>query len=330
MNDAANAAASHPPDDLAARRIGLCEWLCRYHRVGQDLRLMTFNANGTVGLGRAALELRWRLDGDGGRSALHLLGDHGHKCTLTPMDGVWLGRWSIRERIAVELTVMQSDRAIRPWVGRFERKVHSQNGEDGVLEYLTWCVGSEDRFYFEIGTEDGSECNTRLLRERGWRGVMLDSHHSRPDIGLHREFVTREDINDLCLKYNIPHAIDLLSIDVDGNDYWLWEALTACRSRIVIIEYNANLPVSESKVVPYAADWTWQAAGCTKYFGASLAALAKLAKVKGYTLVHANGVNAFFVLDELLNRREDFRLEDIYVHMDLHKPDNHRRQWLTV
>jgi hypothetical protein len=175
----------------------------------------------------------------------------------------------------------------------FEKRIHSQNGEDGIIEAIFARVGITNRVFVEIGAEDGQVCNTRRLREAGWDGLQVD-RRDPPAPMVEREFVTAENIEALFERHRVPHAFDLLSIDVDGNDYWLWKALTRWRPRVVVIEYNATVGPTEPRVVPYAADFENDG---SDYYGAGLAALASLGAAKGYALVgcDSNGVNAFFV-----------------------------------
>lgn len=104
----------------------------------------------------------------------------------------------------------------------WERKYFSQNGEDGIIEEVFKRIGILNHYYVEFGTEDGSECNTRYLREKlGFSGLLMDAYNSRIDINLRREFVIRENVESLFRKYKVPAEFDLLSIDIDGNDYYV-------------------------------------------------------------------------------------------------------------
>jgi hypothetical protein len=183
---------------------------------------------------------------------------------------------------------------------KHERKEYSQNGEDGVIERLFAILGVTNRFYVELGTGPGVECNTRLLRERGWNGVMLDRDFANPALGLHRELVTAENVNALFEKYAVPESFDLLSIDIDGNDYWVWKALSPrYQPRVVVIEFNAGVPADVPVVMPYEPAFRWSGeANC----GQSLGALQKVSASKGYALVYATAPNAYLVRRELLPR----------------------------
>lgn len=120
----------------------------------------------------------------------------------------------------------------------FESRTYSQNGEDGVIARLFEVLGATNRFFVEFGTgPDGRERNTRLLEEQGWQGLLMDRSAAERNPGIRREFISAENINELFAKYGVPEEFDLLSIDVDGNDYWIWKALRdVYRPRVVVIE----------------------------------------------------------------------------------------------
>lgn len=219
-----------------------------------------------------------------------------------------------------------------------ERAEYSQNGEDGIIAAIFALIGTEGKFFVEFGAEDGVQCNTRYLRMRkGWRGLMMDGGHEDPAINLRRAFITAENIEELFRQYGVPETFDLLSIDIDGNDYWVWKAITRFRPRVVVIEYNGCLPCAPAVTIPYRPDFAWDR---TDYYGASLAALEKLGREKGYMLVgtDSNGVNAFFVLDELA--RKFFvpqTAEELYHPAafkgragNRHPPDLLKRPWVQV
>jgi hypothetical protein len=111
--------------------------------------------------------------------------------------------------------------------------------------------------------------------------------------------VRRDNIARIFRENDVPQDLDLLSIDIDGNDYWIWEALAAYRPKVVVIEYNATLGPQRSVTIPYDDDHVWT---LDHYFGASLAALTKLGQRLGYALIgtESAGVNAFFVRRDLL------------------------------
>lgn len=191
-------------------------------------------------------------------------------------------------------------------------KCFSQNNEDGILLYVFSKIGATDRRFVEFGIQDGRQCNTaNLSLNFGWRGLLMDADAegiesarryytdligaAAQEIRFKQCFVTAENINAVLNESGITGEIDLLSIDIDGNDYWVWKAITTISPRVVVIEYNASLGAERSATISYNADLIPDASSL--YRGASLQALTKLAREKGYVLIgcEANGVNAFFV-----------------------------------
>jgi hypothetical protein len=203
----------------------------------------------------------------------------------------------------------------RPLAER-EFQVFSQWGEDGILHYLTRTVPLERKLFVEFGVEDYTECNTRFLLEQpGWSGLVLDgseenmarlrgsSLYWRRPLTAVAAFVTAENIDRLIGDHGITGDIALLSVDVDGNDYWIWKAITAISPRIVVAEYNALFGPEHKVTVPYDPAFVrGKAHASNLYYGASLAALTALAEAKGYGLVGCNsaGNNAFFVRRDVL------------------------------
>lgn len=221
----------------------------------------------------------------------------------------------------------------------FGRSVHSQIDEDGILEYLFVCLKPTNRFFVEIGVgppwrngglldieQYGLECNCRLLAERGWTGRYIDGQRYPDRFDVKQEFITAENINQVLAKHDVPEAFDLFSLDIDSNDYWVWKALEF-RPRVVVVEYNPNLAIDESKTIPYDPGFCWVD---TKYYGASLLALKKLGDAKGYTLVYANGTNAFFVQTDQLVNADEFVYERIYCYRDVHKVHQGKTDWVLV
>ena len=196
-----------------------------------------------------------------------------------------------------------------------EFKVFSQWGEDGLIDYLVSVVGVTRRVFVEFGVESYQESNTRfLLVHRGWSGLVLDGSETcmeslrreplywRHDLQAQTAFVTRENIDSLLLANKVEGDIGLLSIDIDGNDYWVWEATSVIRPAIVVIEYNARFGPDIAVTIPYDPGFTRAAAHYSMiYYGVSLRALWLLGRRKGYDLVGCNsaGNNAFFVRSDL-------------------------------
>jgi hypothetical protein len=190
----------------------------------------------------------------------------------------------------------------------FEKKIFSQNGEDGITEKLIELIYDDpkDKYYVEFGVHDGEECNTKILREKyAWKGLQMDGSNENLSINLKREFITKENIVSLFSKYNVPKQINLLSVDIDFNDFYcLKEILKEYTCDIIICEYNATHLPTEDKVVPYNINGRWD--GITTFFGASLLTLYKLAIKYDYSLVYCEkkGVNCFFVNNALISRKQ--------------------------
>jgi hypothetical protein len=194
----------------------------------------------------------------------------------------------------------------------FEKKVFSQNGEDGIIQEILKRIGSQTRFFVEFGIQDGQEtCCRRLLEQEGWKGLWLEgdpesvssaqAQFSRFPVTVLQEFITKENILSIFRRADVPADLDLLVIDIDGNDFWVWEQLIReYRARLVVIEYNSSYSPGRYWVMPYNPSHQWPR---TNYFGASLKALHQLAQANGYRLVgcDSRGVNAFFVREDLIN-----------------------------
>ena len=195
----------------------------------------------------------------------------------------------------------------------FEDRVFSQQGEDGIIDKIFSIIGTDSKYCVEFGGCDGVTCSNtrRLLTYEGWNGVLFDGSHHNPDISLYQEFLTAENINDVFEKYAVPPHLDLLSIDIDFNDFHVWRAIDKkYQPRLVVIEYNATFLPDEDRVVfyePYAVG------DGTNYFGASILAFYILARSKGYSLVYAEkmGVNLFFVRDDLLTDHPFKNVNDV-------------------
>ena len=186
-----------------------------------------------------------------------------------------------------------------------EKKVFSQNGEDGIIECIFDMIGTTNKYYVEFGVEDGNECNSKNLRvNHGWTGLMMDGGNDNKDIGLHQEFITRENILDLLRKYNVPTELDMLSIDIDGNDYYVWEEiLKEYKPRMVVMEYNAKFKPPDDRTIKYNPTHMWKSKTypLSSYYGASMQALYRLGKANNYTLVANDGIgiNLFFLRDDV-------------------------------
>ena len=198
-------------------------------------------------------------------------------------------------------------------LNRYEFKVFSQAGEDGIISEIFNRIGTTNKFFVEFGVGNGLENNSAYLLVKGWQGYWIEGSDrfcqsirqsfedliANQQLTLKNTFITGENIEDLFRKGNVPTELDLLSIDIDGNDYWVWQAITNYRPRVVILEYNAIYPPESSWVMQYNPSHQWK---YNSHMGSSLKALEKLGHQKGYKLVACSfsGVNAFFVREYLL------------------------------
>ena len=224
--------------------------------------------------------------------------------------------WKIAQ-LQLALTYRELIAAGRPLpaLREAEMRFYSQNGEDGIVQLLLAAVGTETQKTVEICAGDGVEWTPQPHRhpwlDRPARGRRRRARHPGPQVlqdnaeswywppTLLQSWVTRDNVNRLVQDAGFSGDIDVLTIDLDGVDYWIWEALDCVRSRIVIVEYNAGWGPEEAMTVPYSDSFAWERG--SQYFGASLGAMIKLAERKGYRFVGANsyGFNAFFVREDL-------------------------------
>jgi hypothetical protein len=210
---------------------------------------------------------------------------------------------ALQSRAVAELRADELERA--------EFRVFSQFGEDGIIQFLVQRVPVEHQRFVEIGVEDYSESNTRfLLVHDAWSGLIVDSGSAhrrfledsrlvwRTTVDAVTAFVDRDNVNDTIRGGGVEGEIGLLSLDIDGNDYWVLEAIDCVSPQILVVEYNSLFGPERSVTVPYDAGFARSEKHFSHlYWGASLAALARAADAKGLALVGGNraGNNAFFV-----------------------------------
>lgn len=205
----------------------------------------------------------------------------------------------------------------------FGYKVYSQNDEDGIIHEIFERIGTETKEFIEFGVQNGLECNSHYLLHQGWHGLWLESDsYSCKQIGnkfrpvikdgrlkVIKAFITRDNIEELIVKNRNSNSNDgspdFLSIDIDGNDWYVWDAIKSIKPRLVCIEYNGKFPPDLVWKQAYNSKHIWDK---TDWQGASLKAMELLGRKKGYVLVGTNitGANAFFV-------RKDLYLEDKFI-----------------
>jgi hypothetical protein len=219
------------------------------------------------------------------------------------------------------------------WQNRFHQKLplpslddaqfraYSQNGEDGILLFIFSLVGTTNKKCVEICVGNGIECNTaNLIVNHGWLGLLFDGDQENINEGkqfyanngstrawppnLQCSWITKDNINQLIEDQGVSGEIDLLSLDMDGNDYWILESLNIVNPRVIILEYENSWPADKSVTQRYEEDFhdsQIESQGLLPRYGASLAAFKKLAAVKGYRLIGCERLsfNAVFMRNDI-------------------------------
>jgi len=202
-----------------------------------------------------------------------------------------------------------------------EFKIFSQFGDDGIIQFLIdkLEIDYEYQNFIEFGVEDYSEANTKfLLLNNNWSGLILDSSNEnienikkkiffwKFELEAIKSFITKENINSVITNSNINRKkIGILSIDIDGNDYWVWKEINVIDPLIVIVEYNSTFGFEKKISIPYKQDFERSKAHHSNlYWGASIEALKFLAKQKGYKFLTTNsaGNNAYFIKENIFDK----------------------------
>lgn len=212
-----------------------------------------------------------------------------------------------------------------------EFKVFSQFGEDGLIQYLAHrtAIRTAERCFVEFGVEDYREANTRfLLLNDNWKGLVIDSDprnirnikssriYWRHDLTAVCEFIDVDNINSLITAAGLSGDIGLLSVDIDGNDYWVWKSISCINPVLVIVEYNSVFGPERAVSVPYNRGFRRGTAHFSHlYWGCSIKALESLGRTKGYALVGSNsaGNNAFFVRRDRLSGLRELTASEAHV-----------------
>ena len=199
-------------------------------------------------------------------------------------------------------------------------------------------IGVKKFNFIEIGVQDSIECNsTNLLLNLNWSGAQFEGCKESYEDGkrffkkkgvkknqcqLINKFVNAENVNSL-IKTGIKGEIDFFSLDIDGNDYWVWKSISIIKPRLVVLEYNASFGEKSSLTIPYNSKFVWDNKDEKRFFyGASLKALKKISKKKGYNLVcvDSKGINAFFVRKDLVKNTvlKKIKTENLFVYNKEH------------
>ena len=203
-------------------------------------------------------------------------------------------------------------------INDYEFKVFSQFGDDGIIQYLIQNIDIKNKFFLEFGVENYEEANTRfLLESNNWAGMVIDSseknisyiknqyYYWKFNLNAFCHFITKENINEILKKNINKPEIGILSIDVDGNDYWIWREINIIDPLIVIIEFNSTFGFNNKISIPYNSEFERSKAHHSNlYWGASLEAFKFLAKQKGYRFFTTNsaGNNAYFIKENIFDK----------------------------
>jgi hypothetical protein len=215
-----------------------------------------------------------------------------------------------------EINLLHKVNQIVENIQKAEFKIFSQWGDDGIIHFLVNYLDILDKRFVEFGVENYTECNTRfLLINDNWSGLIMDGSEEnmssvkkdniywRHDLTAVGTFVTAENIDQLLSEYNFTGEIGLLHIDIDGNDYWVWNAISVVNPVIVIVEYNSLFGYDKPWTVPYDASFVRSKAHYSNlFYGTSLLSICDLANEKGFSFIgcNSNGNNAYFVRNDKL------------------------------
>jgi hypothetical protein len=196
-----------------------------------------------------------------------------------------------------------------------EFQVFSQFGDDGIIDYLTGIIPFPNKTFIEFGVEDYRESNTRfLLINKYWSGLVIDGSEENIkkikseqfynfyDIEAVCSFITKENINGILMKSGFHEEIGILSIDIDGNDFWIWKEINSIRPIIFICEYNSLFGFDKELTIPYDEQFVRGNNFKFNFYGTSLRAVTKLSTEKGYTLIGSNsaGNNVYFIRNDYM------------------------------
>jgi hypothetical protein len=224
----------------------------------------------------------------------------------------------------------------------YSGKVWSQRGEDGIIEKIFSTIEINSGYAVELGAWDGIKySNVYNLVQKGWSATLIEGDSEKydeltrnmksyPNVKTCNRFVSLESgstLSEILTEANAPHDFDILSLDLDGIDYWVWDELTF-RPKLVVIEYNSNW--EDSKTIAYNKDHCWDG---TQYYGASASALNGVALERGYDLVsHVPNTNLFF-LDKRYNSGK-FQILDLstgfHISKNHHAPMTEKQSRMLV
>lgn len=216
------------------------------------------------------------------------------------------------------------------WIDKLNREPqrikYSQNGEEYFIKFIFDNIGTTNKYFVDLGAWDGTHLsNTKLLSENGWSGLLVDG---KDFPGVYKSFITAENINKTLAIHDTPKEPDLLSIDLDGNDFWILnEALRYIKPRLIVSEYNSE--VSGSKAIKYNPDFKFWPCD---YYGYTFDAGVKLADKHGYTIIFQNScLNLYYLRNDLVP--DDIKHIDnpgYYKHWGNNPNTEFKQQWVEI
>jgi|SRR3972149_7422453 len=212
-------------------------------------------------------------------------------------------------------------------VDKNQKGIYSQFGEEPLFDFIFDNIGTTNKFLVDFGA-GGLGCkmsNSRYLMEKGWKGLRMDGEPD-PDTDIKKEFITQENIVSLFEKYKVPLEFDFLSIDIDGNDFWvLGKILEKYSPRLIVAEFNGTIPNGISKVMKYNPNHSWES---NDYYGFSFEAGKKLAKSFDYSVVfQLHSTNMYLIRKDLIDWQDDFGVTYTPFQYHAHSPN---REWINI
>ena len=223
----------------------------------------------------------------------------------------------IQQAILKELLI-QNNSNENPLI-KYEHQTFSQNGEDGIINEIFNRLGITTGEFIEIGTGDGSENNTRLLLELGWKGTWIDGNPnclktiknnlghfiSSKKLNAQLKFVDSDNVNSILKDNNISPDIDILSLDLDLTTHLVWKALNYITPKVLVIEYNGFFPKNTLWQANIKGNESWDG---SINMGASLSTIIQISDHKNYKFIgtELSGTNAFFVHQSVQHIFTDF------------------------
>lgn len=214
-----------------------------------------------------------------------------------------------------------------PIMDNTQKGIYSQFGEEGIWDFIFKNIGTTNKYFVDFGASELGlgYSNSRSLMERGWKGLRMDGNADK-NSGIKQEFITKENIVSLFEKYDVPEEFDFLSIDIDGNDYWVLEKILEVYSpRLIVAEFNGTLPIGEARAMKYNPNHSW---GENDYYGFSFEAGRKLGHKFDYAVVfQIHSTNMYFIRKDLVDWQDDFGIVYKRVQYHGHSPN---REWVNV